>query len=192
MIQQQATKKIVILAFCLGWLSSIALGDVVSSSQVFEQPSSRAIPKSLIATAQEADVLFYQGKEYALLSNPLESYYGRGIERPEFQSPHTANWRGYVATWEIDNGVLYLKAIKAWIDNKEVGLDYLFPNHQGRVKATWFSDKLRVPQGKLLDYVHLGYGSIYEKDLIISFWNGKVIRQEIIDNKNRVSNNRRR
>ena len=36
------------------------------------------------------------------------------------------------------------------------------------VFASWFTGLLRIPQGKLLKYVHGGFGSLQERDLIIS------------------------
>jgi hypothetical protein len=137
------------------------------------------------ATAQLPDRLIYEGKEQALYSNPLESYYGKENPRPKFQMWHTANYRGYVATWEIDQGVLYLKAIRARMDGKEVGLDYLFPGHPGRVEARWFSGRLRVPQGKMLHYVHQGYAQVFEQELFITIKDGKVMGTETIDNRDK-------
>lgn len=136
-----------------------------------------------MATAQRPDILIHEGHEYPLFSNPLESYYGRDNPRPRFTFPDTATWRGYVATWEIDRGVLYLKRIEAWLDGREVGLDYLFPGHPGMVEATWFTGQLRVPQGKMLQYIHMDYESIYERDLIITVQRGRIVKQEIVDNR---------
>ena len=140
-----------------------------------------------LATAQFPDVLIYEGKKCELFSNPLESYYKQDRAlRPKFQSWHTANYRGYVATWEIDNGVLYLKEIRAKIEGQMVGLDHLFPGTPGRVEAKWFTGLLRVPQGKVIKPVHQGYASVYERDLIITIKDGKVVGKEIIDNRNKV------
>ena len=68
------------------------------------------------------------------------------------------------------------------MDDKYVGLEYLFPQAKGRVAAVWFSGTLRVPQGKQLRYVHAGYHSVYERDLMITIKNGKVVGKQIIDN----------
>ena len=144
-----------------------------------------------LATAQFPDVLIYEGKEHSLFSNPLESYYGPDRPRPQFKMWHTANYRGYVATWEIDKGMLYLKKIKARLEGKEVGLDYLFPGNKGRVAAAWFTGTLRVPQGKQLHYVHAGYRSVYEQELIITLKDGKVTNKEVIDNRNKVKKDKK-
>lgn len=142
-------------------------------------------------TAQTPDILIYEGERLSLFSNPLEAYYrNEGNPRPPFRSPHTGNWRGYVATWEIDSNTLYLTDITAWLADPssprgmtEAGLDDLFPGHSDRVEASWFSGQLRVPQGERLQYVHMGYGSVYEQDLILTIQDGKVVHREIVDNR---------
>jgi len=50
----------------------------------------------------------------------------------------------------------------------------------------WFTGKLRVPQGELLQYVHMGYSSTYEKELVITVEAGKVVKVEAIDNSQRT------
>ena len=113
----------------------------------------------------------------------------------KFISPSTACWRGYVASWLIEDDKLYLIDLKAYLlkekfrndgvcknDCIEVRLDYLFPN-QDKVFADWFSGLLRIPHGKLIRYVHMGYGSIYEKELYLRFVNGKYVSFREVDNK---------
>lgn len=139
------------------------------------------LAQTVHATRQQPDILIDGGQEHFLYSNPLESLYGKENPRPHFQIVHTANMRGYIATWEIDQGILYLKDIKARIDGVIVGLERMFPGQHDRVEATWFTGKLRVPQGKVLKYGY-GYESIYEYDRIIHIQKGKVINREIIKN----------
>jgi hypothetical protein len=138
------------------------------------------VPKAALATTQFPDTLNLNGQKLSLDSLPLEPYYGPGNPRPKFRAPNTATWRGYIATWEIDQGVLYLKAIKAWTDRGEVGLATLFPGNKGRVAATWFTGKLKVPQGKILR-VSVPH-PIYEKYLMIAVEKGRVVNQKVIDN----------
>jgi len=135
------------------------------------------------ATRQSPDILIDEGQKYFLYSNPLESFWSKEKPRPHFQIFYTANMRGYIATWEIEQGILYLKAIKGVINNREiVGLESIFPGQYGRLEATWFTGKLRIPQGKILKYGY-GYESIYEYDLIIHIQKGKVIKREVIKNE---------
>ena len=138
------------------------------------------VPEAALATTQFSDILYLNGQKHSLDSLPLEPYYGPGNPRPKFRAPNTATWRGYIATWEIDRGVLYLKAIRAWTDQGQVGLPALFPGQKGPVPATWFTGKLKVPQGKILKPAvpH----PIYEKYLMITVEKGRVVNQEVIDN----------
>ena len=138
------------------------------------------VPEAAVATTQSSDILYLNGQEQSLESLPLEQYYGPGNPRPKFRAPNTATWRGYIATWEIDRGVLHLKAIRAWTEKREVGLEDLFPGQKAPVAATWFTGKLRVPQGKILKPAvpH----PLYEKYLMITVEKGRVVSQEVMDN----------
>jgi len=138
------------------------------------------VPEAALATTQFSDILYLNGQKHSLDSLPLEAYYGPGNPRPKFRAPNTATWRGYIATWEIDRGVLYLKAIQAWTDQGKVGLETMFPGHKGRVAASWFSGKLKVPQGKVLK-VAVPH-PIYGKYLMITVEKGRVVNQEVMDN----------
>jgi len=138
------------------------------------------VPEAALATTQFPDILYLEGQKHSLVSLPLEPYYGPGNPRPKFRAPNTATWRGYIATWEIDRGVLYLKAIQAWTDHGQVELPALFPGRPGRVAATWFTGKLKVPQGKILR-VAVPH-PIYGKYLMITVEQGRVVNQEVMDN----------
>lgn len=154
------------------------------------------LASSAFATAQAPDVLIYKGEKKHLLSNPLEDFYEMGNrKRPKFMvEPFTissGNWRGYVATWEIENDRLYLREVKAWLcpgpneaSCKKVTLEGIFPGkvRDGRVSAEWFTGKLRIPDGEQLRYIHAGYASIYERDIIFDVTKGTVGPPQINDN----------
>lgn len=156
-------------------------------------------PAAVFATGQQPDVLIYKGKSYDLFANPLEEFYKARKNRPLFRvKPNvisTGNWRGYVATWAIENGFLYLVKIDAWICRdwnekscRKVELSKLFGSRvrSGKVKANWFSGDLRMPDGKLLQYVHMGYGSVYERELIVSVESGRIVKESTVDNARRT------
>lgn len=132
-------------------------------------------------TAQARDRIIYNNEEYGLASVPLGPYLRtRGIE---FVSRTTANWRGYVSTWEITEDKLFLVGLSAYLgNNKNVGIDYLFPG-QNKVFADWFTGEVRIPRGELLLYVHAGFGSIYTEDLFLDFQNGVLKGSRLVDNK---------
>jgi len=136
-------------------------------------------------TAQVSERLIYGENEISLFSNPL-SIYLRQTGR-SFVSPHTANWRGYVGTWEIleHEGVerLYLIALSAHKSYEEIiGLSDVFPGCD-KVFAHWFTGELRCPQGAQLKYRHMGYGSIYEYDLLMEFKQGILVAKHAKHNE---------
>lgn len=138
-------------------------------------------------TAQAGERLLYKGEETWMAAEPLNQYL-QNRNDIKFVSPSTACWRGYYGQWEIKDRKLYLIELKAYLEGyREVGLDYLFPG-QNTAFANWFSGKIRIPQGEMLDYVHMGYASLYERDLILVFENGLLTNEYIIDNEEEYQN----
>ncbi len=135
------------------------------------------------STAQYPDKIIYQGKEYSLHSNPLESFFEKHPERkPRGGVMSTALWRGYVATFEVRDGQLFLKDIEIQVqDSTSTDFDTVwksvrakvFPN-QAEIKIDWLSGLLVIPHGKLVNYVHMGYGSTYENYILLEVDKGDV------------------
>ncbi len=133
-------------------------------------------------TAQAGERLFYKGEETWMAAEPLNQYLQKRNDI-KFISPSTACWRGYFGQWEIKDNKLYLIGLKAYLEGyREVDLNYLFPR-QKQVIADWFSGKIRVPQGEILDYVHMGYASLYERDLILEIKNGELVNEYVVENE---------
>ena len=141
-------------------------------------------------TSQVPDALCVDGVLHSLFANPLEQLYEKQ-KRPAFvdslDGSSSANWRGYVACWQIHDGGLYLIAIDTYVGRKRVGVEQLLGGRvrDGRVFADWYSGELRVPDGKQLQYVHMGYGSTYERDIVFKVQGGRVISRRVIDNTRR-------
>lgn len=94
--------------------------------------------------------------------------------------------RGYCGKWLIENNKLYLIDLKAnsgkfLFDGRTVGIDYLFPG-QNKVFADWYSGKIRIPYGEMMQYVHQGYASLYEKELFLTVESGVIVDESEIDN----------
>jgi len=133
-------------------------------------------------TAQSGERLFYKGEETWMAAEPLNQYL-QNRNDIKFISPSTACWRGYFGQWEIKDNKLYLIGLKAYLEGyREVDLNYIFPR-QKQVIADWFSGKIRIPQGEMLDYVHMGYASLYERDLILDIRNGELVNEYVIENE---------
>ena len=134
-------------------------------------------------TAQVPETLLYEGEELSMCAEPLGRYFVLTGLKPNFRSNCIALWRGYVGTWEILERRLYLVKLQGTTSqDKEVSIATLFPDFPDRVFAHWFSGTIRVPQGKLLEYVHMGYGSKYERDLLFEIERGVVKNIELRQN----------
>lgn len=125
------------------------------------------------ATAQIPDYIRYNGKTYSLFTNPMESYFFEFPDKRPKGQFFTANWRGYVATFEIKQNELYIIRIDSGGFNviKECinGLD--------TTKVDWFNGLLILPYGERIKYVHLGYESLYEHYILIEIHNGNVYKE---------------
>ena len=87
----------------------------------------------------------------------------------------TACWRGYLGTWEIKDGTFYLNDI----------IGRYKKSTPDRLLADWFTGVLRIPRGKMLQGVNMGFASVYEKELHIKIENGIVVKEVEIDNSNK-------
>ena len=142
-------------------------------------------------TAQIAERLLYEGEELAMCTNPLADYFALGGSRPSFESNSTALWRGYVGRWEVVDGRLYLIDLRGTLDDgTEASLSSVFPEFPERVFAHWYSGTIRVPQGKLLKYLHMGYGSTYERDFLLEVERGVVTGRRLRQNGTAPSDDR--
>ena len=144
---------------------------------------------TIYATAQFPDILIYKGKTEHIFTNPLEQYLKQNQldNKKIFKPSCSACWRGYIATWEIRDRYLYLVKLEDGNcgDNpKEIPLRRVFPKLKSKsIKALWYSGKIRVPQGKIVQYFHMGYASKYEKDLFLLFRDGKLLEEKVVDNR---------
>ena len=122
-------------------------------------------------TAQASDILYFDGNEYMLYSEPLEEYFGQNPPRPEIEATCTACWRGYIATWHIKRYKLYMISLQSF-DGDDLALKQkLFPGDD-MIFASWFTGPLVCPYGDEVVYVHMGHGTTYEKYLIIGVEHG--------------------
>ncbi len=134
-------------------------------------------------TAQIAESLVYRKKRLSLTSTPLDQYLRIADIKLDVSVFCTALWRGYVGSWKIAHGRLYLAGLEGTLaDGSELTLEHLFPGHPDRVFAHWFTGDLCAPQGKLLKYIHAGFASIYERELILHVEQGVVTAEEVRQN----------
>ena len=139
-------------------------------------------------TAQIREVLYYNGETYWLSTEPLKPLLDIICDdifddkKPSIITISTACKRGYIGEWEIVEDKLFLIGLKGCPkENEQFTMDFLFPN-QKKVFAGWFTGEIEIPQGKMLHYEHLGYASIFEKDLFLKFKKGVLVGSREVDN----------
>jgi hypothetical protein len=141
--------------------------------------------------AQLPDLIVIDGIYQELYSNPLEQFWSTTKERrPLFISSNICK-RGYVATWEIIEKCLVLKAIEGQFEKRYFLFWKKLRNYSIRnllkkspisnTVATWFTGKIRVPLGNRILYVHNEYDSRFEKELILTIDHGKVVKSLVLD-----------
>jgi hypothetical protein len=134
-------------------------------------------------TAQIREKLIYQGEGLGMCTSPLSDFFAYSGNWPRFARTDTGLWRNYIGTWEILGARLYLIGLKAtMMDGTAATLATIFPNFPDRVFAHWYSGELRVPQGKLIKYVQMGFRSKYEEDLFLDVANGVLTGTRLVKN----------
>jgi len=145
---------------------------------------------SAFATAQYPDKIVYLGEEYSLHTNPMSAYFAMHPDkRPVGGIRSTALWRGYVATLEFKTNSLVLKDIEIEILNEEKNdtfwksaKDVVVPKDKDLL-VDWFTGILVLPHGKLMNYVHMGYGSTYSDYILLEIKSGKLTGRRNFDYK---------
>ena len=135
-------------------------------------------------TAQEREILYYNGKTYWLSTEPLKPLLDIiGDEKPSSSvvvMASTACRRGYIGEWEIIEDKLFLIGLEGCPEeNEQFTMDFLFPNQQ-KVFAGWFTGEIKIPQGKVL--VHDDSTTLHEKDWYLEFDKGILVGSREVDN----------
>ena len=119
------------------------------------------IPWAIKATGLSGDVIYLQGKEWALLDKPIDRdsiLFHRLMEfLPENHCITTANREGYTAYWEVRQSHLYLHHLEVCIYDEQKKEEYSLtyqpdqlkkvfqPYYQDRkICARWFSGDQRA------------------------------------------------
>ncbi|MDF7827053.1 hypothetical protein P4B35_23725 [Pontiellaceae bacterium B12227] len=139
------------------------------------------------ATIQFGDILVVDGEKHSMSTYPLYEYLDYfASSKPDFglyfNSRSTACYRGYIATWEISDGILYLIKIQDQDLKQTYPLNTLFPTTGTQpVKAEWFSGFLSLHKGKSIDH----WGAKGERELLYRINSGDVAEKFIVDHKKR-------
>lgn len=113
------------------------------------------------------------GMAYTIDAWPLESYLATLPTRPATQiTPFCQH--GYVASWTIHEGTLYLTAVST------EPFARLFADHPGPVAATWFSGIIHGWHG---DRRYNGYRArkFSNDEIVLEIAAGQVVREWVLD-----------
>ncbi|WP_269537200.1 hypothetical protein [Cerasicoccus fimbriatus] len=145
--------------------------------------------QNVFGTGQVPDILILNGEERGIRTNPLNQWFEWTGERTDFleyfqEGECSACWRGYIATWKITNNKLYLEKIQNFDQDKVMPLTEIWPEQGDEpVFAEWYSGLLSIPEGELLNYVHMGYSSIYARDMLLRVDSGIIVDRKVRDNR---------
>ena len=149
-------------------------------------------------TAQVGDGLKFEGRRFSLDCEPLAAWLSRRKNKTlTFRRRHTACWRGYVATWEVFRGRLYLTSISGTLSSgSAASVEALFANYTDQYLdsvgandpanagpgafAFWVTGTLWCSFGPLLKYEHTGYASIRQSELHLVMREGFLIGSRIV------------
>ena len=138
--------------------------------------------QSTSATPVTPDYLIVDTDTFLLYSHPLEYYFDikgdRFIGEVELIGSGFSDNRGYIATWCIEKGKLYLLDIKSG----ENQISFADEFYEDKVFANWYSGTLHSPQGRLIQYNHHPFASIYETDIHYQVADGIINNKEVRDN----------
>lgn len=133
---------------------------------------------------QFPETLQYNGQFQPMATDVLKPYLEATGFKTEVLHRNTALERGYVGTWEILNGALYLSELDGEFSDRTTALrtEMIFSGRHVPILADWFTGTLRCPQGVRLQTRLLGWESVYERDLLIEIERGKVMGEHVRHN----------
>lgn len=141
---------------------------------------------NILATAQAPDYLISGKDTLKMQCNPLESYFKeKPIPKGLITSMSTALWRGYIAYFKITNNKLIVENIyKVEYSNEDGNREKLISiykdifGNQENFECNFYSGVLICPLGEIVEYVHMGYSSIYEKYKLIEIKDGNFQKEK--------------
>ena len=151
----------------------------------------------IFATAQAPDKIIIDNKEYDLLNNPLENYFAKNPELDPIYGGKikmfekykteiipipfsTGNYRGYIATFKIENQILKLIDIEIQnIESEKREYISVFKELFGDKNVTLnYSGILVIPIGDFLESANFGYSYLFTEYRLITINNDKEIKSK--------------
>lgn len=92
---------------------------------------------------QLPEIILIDGALHSLYTTPLRPWLRDQDNPPVFDQRSPGCERGYIGSWRITDGLLWLVGLYAWRDGVSTRLPDLFDDHR-EVMADWFSGPLIV------------------------------------------------
>jgi hypothetical protein len=140
------------------------------------------------ATGQVPDYLIIEKDTLFIQSNPLEDYFkDHPIPENLITNLSSANWRGYIAYFKFLDGKLVVENIYKgdYKENSNGKTDYILTSiykdifgTKANFQCDFYSGLLICPSGNIVEYVHMGYSSLYENYNLIEIKKGVNIKSK--------------
>ncbi|NDV64165.1 hypothetical protein [Bacteroides sp. 224] len=142
--------------------------------------------ETLFATPQYGDKLIIGKDTVWIYSYPLEKYFkekgSRTIGKIEMKVFCTALWRGYVATWKLENNRLFLVKVETGYCNKPpTAISIIEEFGSNKVLAHWVNETIVCPQGRLIQSAASASLSIHEREIHYTLKAGKLVEKKEFD-----------
>jgi hypothetical protein len=138
----------------------------------------------LFATMQQGDIFIINGDTTEVFFSSLHSYFEMKGEMAiaDFDiSKHrgrcTHMWRGYYATWTLENDSLFLIRVQI-CGNSTLDIESEFGSN--RVFAHWVTGTIACPKGEIVYYGMMS-SDVFEDELYLLFEAGKLVRSSTIE-----------
>ncbi len=145
-------------------------------------------------TLQQRDLLRTRGRTFHLLDLPLCSCLDPEVHARMARLVPTSSalWRGYRATWGIDQGLLWLCDLTASVGDgtgdrasvQQRGMAWLFPGQAVPVLADWFSGELTSARGQAVRFGSFGLAWPYLRRYTVAV--GVITGTVLIDNRKQL------
>ncbi len=145
------------------------------------------------ATAQAPDYLIIEKDTLKLHCNPLETYFEKNpLPDNTFTTISTGLWRGYIAYFKIKNNKLIVDniyKIRYYKDDQGNHKEELISIYNIAFKeikefeCNFYNGVLICPRGEILEYIHMGYSSVYENYSLFEIKEGNYIKELHLSNQ---------
>lgn len=150
--------------------------------RIFTILLSSLIITTTFATQQDKDKLIYKSDLIYIDYYPFEDLVNYEVFKNFMKYQESTMcissgcYRGYIATWVIENDSLFLTDMTDPCDNN-IKLELIFGKtrvKQGKVFAYWVTKSIKAPFGKFLDFNEKNWTSVLSKSFSCEITKGKV------------------